>query len=46
MNNEERLINPEWVDNYLGFNKKSKIRTRHVFIFFSVVTLIMGFITL
>lgn len=49
MNNEERLIkllkeNPEWVDNYLGRTNKSKIRTRHVFIFFSVVALIMGFV--
>lgn len=35
--------NPEWVKWYLGLDKPSKIRTRHVILFFSIVTLAMGF---
>ncbi len=35
--------NPEWVKRYLGLDKPSKIRTRHVILFFSIVTLAMGF---
>lgn len=34
---------PEWVNRYLGLDKPSKIRTRHVILFFSIVTLAMGF---
>ncbi|MEQ5305785.1 hypothetical protein ABN238_16555 [Providencia rettgeri] len=46
--NKERLTkalkeNPEWVKRYLGLDKPSKIRARHVIIFFSIVTLAMGF---
>ncbi|MEY0334917.1 hypothetical protein AB7281_14685 [Providencia rettgeri] len=36
--------NPEWVSRYLGLDKPSKIRARHVILFFSIVTLAMGFI--
>ncbi|EMT6575437.1 hypothetical protein WMR74_001452 [Providencia rettgeri] len=35
--------NPEWVKWYLGLDKPFKIRTRHVILFFSIVTLAMGF---
>ncbi|MEQ5304928.1 hypothetical protein ABN238_12115 [Providencia rettgeri] len=35
--------NPEWVRWYLGLDKSPKIRTRHVILFFSIVTLAMGF---
>ena len=34
--------NPEWVKRYLGLNEPSKIRTRHVILFFSIITLLMG----
>ncbi|MEX5879579.1 MULTISPECIES: hypothetical protein [Proteus] len=34
--------NPEWVKRYLQLDKPSKIRTRHVILFFSIVTLLMG----
>lgn len=34
--------NPEWVKRYLGLDKPSKIRTRHVILFFSIITLLMG----
>ena len=34
--------NPEWVRRYLQLDKPSKIRTRHVILFFSIVTLLMG----
>lgn len=34
--------NPEWVRWYLGLDKSPKIRTRHVILFFSIVTLAMG----
>lgn len=36
--------NPEWVKLYLGLDKPSKIRTRHVILFFSIVTLLMGIV--
>ncbi|EPG6063912.1 hypothetical protein PT411_002626 [Proteus mirabilis] len=34
--------NPEWVKRYFGLDKPSKIRTRHVIILFSIVTLTIG----
>lgn len=36
--------NPEWVKLYLWLDKPSKIRTRHVILFFSIVTLLMGIV--
>lgn len=36
--------NPEWVKRYLGLDKPSKIRTRHVILFFSIFTLLMGIV--
>ncbi|MBG2803193.1 MULTISPECIES: hypothetical protein [Proteus] len=36
--------NPEWVRRYLKLDKPSKIRTRHVILFFSIVTLLMGIV--
>lgn len=36
--------NPEWVKRYLGLDKPSKIRTRHVILFFSIITLLMGIV--
>ncbi|EMC8778238.1 hypothetical protein VMZ82_001054 [Providencia rettgeri] len=35
--------NPEWVKRYLGLDNPPKIRTRHIILFFSIVTLAMGF---
>lgn len=34
--------NPEWVRRYLQLDEPSKIRTRHVILFFSIITLLMG----
>ncbi|EPP6313637.1 hypothetical protein ACUU1F_003664 [Proteus mirabilis] len=36
--------NPEWVKRYLGLDKPLKIRTRHVILFFSIITLLMGIV--
>lgn len=36
--------NPEWVKRYLGLDKPSKIRNRHVILFFSIITLLMGIV--
>lgn len=36
--------NPEWLKRYLGLDKPSKIRTRHVILFFSIITLLMGIV--
>lgn len=38
--------NPERVKWYLGLDKSSKIRTRHVILFFAIVTLVMGLCTI
>ncbi len=34
--------NPAWVERYLGLGRPSKVRARHVILFFSVIALVIG----